>query len=178
MRKGREGCHSCGRVNRRVQSHLPIPDQTARGSRDASSTAGSSRAHGNARLSCARGPWRPSASSIPAPAVSILAYHRVRFPEILPSSPRYKARGARGREGEGSRTAPQLHSTLPPPWLRPSSPSPLVLLQSALPHSARSLPTHANQPPPSRLHRRRRTAGEGDVAGKRRRLWLAGARGE
>jgi len=120
-----------------------IPDQTARGSRDASSTAGSSRAYGNARLSCTRRDRPASASSIPAPAVSILAYHRVRFPEILPPSPRYKARRGRG-EGEaqpGSRTA-QLHRTLPPPSVLP-----LVLLHSALPHSARYPNTRTSHHP-------------------------------
>jgi len=157
-----------------------IPDQTARGSRDASSTAGSSRAYGNARLSCTRRESGPSASasSIPAPAVSILAYHRVRFPEILPPSPRYKARRGRG-EGEaqpGSRTA-QLHRTLPSASSVRPPPCPSPILGTA---AFCSLPKHAHQPLASRLHRRRRTAGEGDAAGKRRRLWLwlAGARWE
>jgi hypothetical protein len=63
-----------------------------------------------------------------------------------------------------------------PPSLRPFSP--LVLLHSALPHSARYPNTRTSS---SRLHRRRRAhgrRGEGDAAGRRRRLWFAGARWE
>jgi hypothetical protein len=155
LRKGREDCHSSGRVNRRVQSHPPIPDQTARGSRGASSSAGSSRAYGNARLSCTRRDRPPP--PFPLRLSQFWRTTACAFPKYSPPiSPIQSA----SREGErrGRGTARQPHGTTAPHSASsvrpPPCPSPLGAAAFC------SLPKHAHQPPPSRLHRRRRTAGE------------------
>lgn len=130
MRKGREDCHSSGRVvNWRVQSHPPIPDQTASGLAGRlqnRGTAGSSRAYGNARLSCTRRDRPPP--PFPLRLSQFWRTTACAFPKYSPHLPDTK-REPRGGDGRarhsqaGSRTA-QLHRTLPPPSLPPSVRSP------------------------------------------------------
>jgi hypothetical protein len=122
-------------------------------------------------------PSRPSASSIPAPAVSILAYHRVRFPEILPPHlPDTKREPRGGEERARHSQAAARYNCTALCLLRPSSPLSfstrrcrvLLATQTRAPATAQPVTSPA-------AHGRR---GEGDAAGKRRRLWLAGARWE
>jgi len=154
LRKGRDDCHSSGRVNRRVQSHPPIPDQTARGSRGAPQAPDPAA--------------RTAMLAFPAPVATVRLLHSRSGCLNFGVPPRALSRNtppifpiqSASREGErrGRGTARQPHGTTAPHSASsvrpPPCPSPLGAAAFC------SLPKHAHQPPPSRLHRRRRTAGE------------------
>ena len=133
LRKGREHCHSSGRVNRRIQSHPPISDQTARG------LAGRLLNRWiQLRVRQCSPFLHPSPPPPPFP-LRLSQFWRTTacaFPKYSPHLPGTKREGGDERARHSQAAARHNCTALCP--LPPPSVLPLVLLQySALRHSAR-----------------------------------------